>query len=110
MRWKSVLPAGLVYSGPIRISGTTTIRAGGFLAGYQPSDIDTQTYVFLDDVIRQASNGQAPPGWPASWGANTVDYGMDLDLAGNGSRARMADVGSLEAAMALAIELAERAR
>jgi hypothetical protein len=71
---------GLVYSGPIRISGTTTIRAGGFLAGYQPSDIDTQTYVFLDDVIRQASNGQAPPGWPASWGANTVDYGMDPDI------------------------------
>jgi hypothetical protein len=68
---------GLIYSGLVRISGTTTIRAGAFLAGYQPSDVDTQTYIFLNDVIRQAPTGAAPPGWPSSWGANTVDYGMD---------------------------------
>ena len=71
---------GFVYSGAIRISGTTTVRAGAYLTGYQPSNIDTQTYIFLDDVIRQAPTGAAPPGWPASWGANTVDYGMDPDI------------------------------
>ena len=40
----------------------------------------------------------------------SVDHGTALDLAGDASRARTADVGSLEAAVALAIELAERAR
>jgi hypothetical protein len=74
---------GIVYTGPIRISGTTTVRAGAFLAGYQPSDIDTQTYIFLDDVIRQSPTGAAPPGWPSSWGANVVNYGMDPDIVNN---------------------------
>jgi 4-hydroxythreonine-4-phosphate dehydrogenase len=40
----------------------------------------------------------------------SVDHGTALDLAGDASRARTADVGSLEAAVALAIELAEHAR
>jgi hypothetical protein len=68
---------GLIYNGLIRISGTTTIRAAAFKAGLQPTDVDTQTYIFLDDVIRQSPTGTPPPGWPSSWGANTVDYGMD---------------------------------
>ena len=40
----------------------------------------------------------------------SVDHGTALDLAGDAWRARTADVGSLEAAVTLAIELAERAR
>lgn len=71
---------GIVYSGPVRISGTTTIRAAAFLTGYIPSDVDTQTYIFLNDVIRQSPTGAPPPGWPSSWGANAVDYGMDPDI------------------------------
>src|SRR5688572_1792089 len=71
---------GSVYAGPIRISGTTTIRAAAYKTGFLPSNVDTQTYLFLDDVIRQAPTGAAPPGWPANWGANTVDYGMDPEI------------------------------
>lgn len=77
------LPAltnGLVYSAPIPISRTTVIRAAGFKTGFVPANVDTQTYLFLDDVIHQSTNGVAPPGWPASWGANRVDYGMDLKV------------------------------
>lgn len=69
--------SGAIYSGPIRISGTTVVRAAAFLAGYQPTDVDTHSYLFVDDVIRQSPTGAPPPGWPSSWGANTVDYGMD---------------------------------
>lgn len=72
--------AGEVYSGPIPINGTTVIRAAAFLAGYQPSNVDTHTYIFLGDVIRQSPGGSPPPGWPSSWGANTVDYGMDPEV------------------------------
>ena len=71
---------GFTYAGPIPISGTTVLRAAAFKAGLQPSGVDTHTYLFLSDVIRQATNGAAPPGWPASWGANVRDYGMDPDI------------------------------
>jgi hypothetical protein len=71
---------GTLYTGPITINKTTVLRAAAFADGYEPSNVDTQTYLFLDDVIRQSPDGQPPPGWPASWGSNTVDYGMDPDV------------------------------
>lgn len=64
----------------VRISGTTVLRASAFKTGFQPSPADTQTYLFLNDVIRQAADGRAPSGWPTSWGSNTVDYGMDTNV------------------------------
>jgi len=77
------LPAltnGLVYSASIPISRTTVIRAAGFKTGFEPANVDTHTYIFLDDVVHQSTNGVAPAGWPTSWGANRVDYGMDLKV------------------------------
>jgi len=75
-------PGGIRYTGPITISATTTLRAKAVLAGYKPSNIDTHTYIFLNDVIRQSPTG-APPGvgWPSS-GVNgqVLDYGMDPDI------------------------------
>lgn len=68
---------GTLYTGPIRIAETTVVRACAYKDGWEPTPIYTQTYLFLADVIGQAADGKAPPGWPASWGANTVDYGMD---------------------------------
>ncbi|MDX1952619.1 MAG: lamin tail domain-containing protein [Verrucomicrobiota bacterium] len=72
--------SGIVYVGPLTISGTTTIRAAAFRDGYQPSNVDTVTYLFLDDIIRQSPDGSPPPGWPSSWGQNSVDYGMDPNI------------------------------
>jgi hypothetical protein len=74
------LSNGFTYSSPITINGTTVIRAAAFKTGFLPSDVDTQTYIFVNDVIRQSPTGATPPGWPASWGANVVDYGMDPDV------------------------------
>ncbi len=71
---------GFVYSGPISIPGTRVIRAAAFKTGFQPSGIDTQTYLFAEDIFKQSPTGQAPPGWPTSWGANVVNYGMDPDI------------------------------
>jgi len=46
---------GLLYTGPItNINQTTVLRAAAFKPGYLPSDVDSQTYIFLDDVIDQA--------------------------------------------------------
>lgn len=74
------LTNGLVYAAPLPISRTTVIRAAAFKTGFEPANVDTQTYLFLDDIVYQSTNGLAPPGWPASWGANRVDYGMDLKV------------------------------
>lgn len=71
---------GFTYTAPVSIRGTAIVRAAAFKDGLQPTAVDTQTYLFLADVIRQSSNGVAPPGWPTSWGANVRDYGMDPDV------------------------------
>lgn len=67
----------LPYVSPILIDRTSVVRARAFKDGMEPSRIDTHTFVFLDDVLTQATNGQAPANFPAAWGANRVDYGMD---------------------------------
>ncbi|MBX3744481.1 MAG: lamin tail domain-containing protein [Verrucomicrobiae bacterium] len=74
---------GRLYSGPLRISGTTVVSAAAFRDQYQPSPVETHTYIFVGDVIRQSADGAPPPGWPSSWGANVVDYGMDPRVVDN---------------------------
>jgi hypothetical protein len=71
---------GTIYTTPLDISGTTVIRAAAFEDGFEPSNVDTHTYIFVSDVVHQSPNGETPPGWPSSWGANVVDYGMDPDV------------------------------
>lgn len=71
---------GTEYLAPIRITRTTTIRAGAFVAGARPSPVLTKTYLFMTDVVKQSPNGKAPDGWPRKWGQNKVDYGMDARI------------------------------
>ena len=70
---------GMEYTGPITVAGTTTLRARSFKSGAEPSFVETATYVFLEDVLTQSSNGQAPEGFPTSRNINgqQLDYGMD---------------------------------
>lgn len=83
--WPS-LTNGVIYAAPLLISNTTTLRAAAFRAGLVASDVDTHTYIFAADVIRQSPGNQAPgPGWPAANftnddGIQNYDYGMDPDI------------------------------
>jgi len=63
---------GQLYFSPILISTTTCLRAMAFKDGLLPSDLDTQTYIFLDDVIRQSGGG-----FLNTWGHRGADYEMD---------------------------------
>ena len=74
---------GIVYTNPITITNTTTLRAAGFEAEATPSPIITHTYIFTADVVRQSPYGTAPAGWPTTWGGNVVDYGMDPSIVTN---------------------------
>jgi hypothetical protein len=73
------LTSGFTYSAPVRIDRTVVIRAAAFKTGLQPSDVDTQTYLFMGDVIRQQPAGQIPwAGWPVPGSqSQDYDYGMD---------------------------------
>jgi hypothetical protein len=70
---------GATYTVPLVITNTTVLRAAAFAPGLLPSEAHTHTFLFTRDIIRQ-TDGLPPPGWPASWGANAVDYGMDPNV------------------------------
>lgn len=62
----------------LTITGTTTLRAAAFKAGYQPANTNTQTYLFAAQVAQQPA---ILPGWPASWpGGFPGDYQMDPNV------------------------------
>ena len=63
---------GLVYSGAITISNTVPLRAMAYRADWLPTDVDTHTYIFVDQVARQPSD---PAGWPSDWGDNWGNWG-----------------------------------
>lgn len=72
---------GTLYTGPVLINRTTPLRAIAYKANHRPTDVDTHTYVFVDDVITQSSsNTQSTWGLPSSWNGNSVDYGMNSSV------------------------------
>ena len=78
---------GTLYTGPISISSTTVLRAIAYRSGYLPTNVDTNTYIFLDDVITQSET--APVGWPTSgtFNGQLYNYGMDSDIVNSGNPA-----------------------
>lgn len=76
--------SGQVYTTPLVISRTTTLRAVAFASNLLPSPVETHTYIFLDDVLNQPMD---PPGFPittqwCSYGWPS-DYGMDPNVVTN---------------------------
>jgi hypothetical protein len=75
---------GTLYTGPININRTTTLRAAAFRSGYLPTNVDTQSYVFLADVVQQTHQTALAAGFPVTWGTfSGVDYGLDPDIVNN---------------------------
>ncbi len=72
---------GQNYTVPIPISVTTAVRAIAMRAGAIPTNSDTQTYIFLDDVLTQNTVQALAKGWPNSIVAGqTFDFGMDAAI------------------------------
>lgn len=78
----------ITYTGPISVSSTSCIRAAAMKTGWRPTNIDTHTYIFVNDVLTQSPDGQAPgPGWPTgSVNGQEINYGMDPDIVENDAR------------------------
>jgi len=78
---------GTLYSKPVTINKTTIVRAIAVMNGMEPSDVDTQTFIFADDIVNQPGD---PAGFPAVWYTNpgsaiAADYEMDPAYPDNNS-------------------------
>ncbi len=49
--------AGTLYTGPIRISETSVLRAIGYKPGFRSTGVDTHTYIFATDVYPDLVDG-----------------------------------------------------
>ena len=62
----------------LTISATTMLRVAAFKAGLWPPGVDTQTYIFTNQVRNQPA---APAGYPATWsGGVAADYAVDPNV------------------------------
>jgi hypothetical protein len=71
--------SGFVFTSPITIDRNSFIRAAAFRPGWVGSDVDTHSYIFLRDVLRQSNN---IPGYPTIWNVESypADYAMDPNI------------------------------
>jgi hypothetical protein len=74
---------GTLYTGPITIDRTRTIRADVFREGWLSADSITHTYIFINEILQQNYQAVIDAGFPASWGGTAADYGLDPDVIGN---------------------------
>ena len=87
---------GLVYNGPIPISRTTVLRAVATKPGYLSPAADTQTYIFLSNVVTQSAQSAVVAGFPSTWsGYGSADYDMDPRIIGTDTAAMEASLRSL---------------
>jgi len=67
---------GLLYTGAISITNTLAIRAIGFRDGFEPTKLETHSYIFLDQVQRQSTNVNYA-------GGSSGDYTLSTNITQN---------------------------
>ncbi len=88
----------------VPVETTTTLRAMAYKEGMEPTNVDTQTYIFLRDVLRQPAEVEGYPR-PSMWegsGYLTLDYEMDPEIV-NHRAYRDEILGALESLPTLSI-------
>lgn len=73
---------GFHYTRAVTITNSTILRAAGFRSGFRPSDVDTHTFIFPDQVLRQTGAGHPPTWGVRNGGAVVSDYEMDPEITG----------------------------
>lgn len=88
----------------INVSTTRVVRVMAFKTGYDSTNVDTNTYLFLDSVVQQP---HTPPtaAWPGGAGpakyfsnGQEFDYGMDPDIV-NSTDPSIGGVAQVKAAL-----------
>jgi len=71
---------GTIGGGPIPINTTTCLRAIAYKDGWLPANIDAQTYIFPQDVVRLTQDEVLARGYPTAIAGYPADYGMDPEI------------------------------
>ncbi len=66
---------GTVFTTPIYVDHTLAVRAAAYATNLIPTEVETHSYIFLQQVLNQPAT---LAGYPATWQASyPADYGMD---------------------------------
>ena len=81
---------GSIYTGPIPINGTRVVRTFAYRQGWKSTDVETQSYLFIDDIVNQSPSTATDLGFPLgpiAPRAQKLRYGMTLGnvTAGGGN-------------------------
>ncbi|MBN1676816.1 MAG: fibronectin type III domain-containing protein, partial [Kiritimatiellae bacterium] len=76
----STLGTVLANGGSVTVSTTTPLRAVACKSGMTDSDVFTQTYIFLSQVLAQPGR---PSGYPSWWPYNIPNFGAAKGVTGN---------------------------
>ena len=79
------VPGGATGVNVASIGGVTMLRAALFKDDYAPTNVDTQTYVFAQQMLGQTEADATARGWPASTtnvNGQLFNYGMDPAAVG----------------------------
>jgi len=74
---KPTTSSGTIYSAPINIPETTTLRAIAYQAGGPEPMISTHTYVFVDDVVNQGAMSSTITNHPV-WGPQMEESLLEI--------------------------------
>ncbi|MGB0990937.1 MAG: lamin tail domain-containing protein [Akkermansiaceae bacterium] len=74
-------------SASVSITTTTVLRAIAVKSGFEPTNVDTQTYLFINDVLTQNGAGLPTP----STSTSTWDYEMDPQVVNDPRYSNLAD-------------------
>ncbi len=72
---------GIIYSGPIALSSTKVVRAFAYKIGWKATNVDTKTYLFVDDIATQtaaSANAVGFPNGPIPPRNQVLRFGMTL--------------------------------
>jgi len=79
---RPTLTNGIPYRAALPITTTTMVRTAAIKPGYLDAQVQTHTFIFVEDVKQQSPTNAVPgPGWPArSVNGQVLDYAMDPDV------------------------------
>ena len=92
----------------LNIGTTSMVRVFAYKTGFESTDVDTQSYIFPEAVLQQATDPATgkqvtPAGFPTRWGNVTGDYQVDPDIVNHASAENRWTVEDIKAVPSLSV-------